>query len=70
MTYIRATQARARGLGRGGIVFSDRLDKDAHLGRVQHADMFLDNHHVNAHTTASEALWHSVDMCVCLCVCL
>ena len=22
--------------------------------------MFLDNHHVNAHTTASEALWHCV----------
>ena len=43
MTYIRATQARARGLGRGGIVFSDRLDKDAHLRRVQHADVFLDS---------------------------
>jgi predicted O-linked N-acetylglucosamine transferase (SPINDLY family) len=22
--------------------------------------VFLDNHHVNAHTTASEALWHAV----------
>jgi len=24
------------------------------------ADAFLDNHHVNAHTTASEALWAGV----------
>jgi predicted O-linked N-acetylglucosamine transferase (SPINDLY family) len=33
---------------------------DAHLARLQHADLFLDTLPYNAHTTAAEALWAGV----------
>ncbi len=46
-----------RGLSSETMVLSDRLGKDEHLRRMHLADLFVDNHHVNAHTTASEALW-------------
>ena len=49
-------EADKRGLPQRKIVLSDRIDKEAHVERVQLADLFLDNHHVNAHTTASEVL--------------
>ncbi|MEP7274848.1 MAG: tetratricopeptide repeat protein [Betaproteobacteria bacterium] len=39
------------------IVFADRTTGEAHLGRHGLADLFLDTHHYNAHTTALDALW-------------
>lgn len=52
---------RAEALGRGiapeRLVFAAPLPHAEHLGRLVHADLFLDTFAVNAHTTASDALW-------------
>lgn len=53
-------EAEKRGVDPSRIVFAERLDKNAHLARQRHADLFLDTFNVNAHTTASEALWMGV----------
>ena len=39
---------------------------DAHLSRLQLADLFLDTLPYNAHTTAAEALWTGVPVITCL----
>lgn len=39
------------------LVFSPKLPHVQHLARHRHADLFLDTHPYNAHTTASDALW-------------
>jgi protein O-GlcNAc transferase len=36
-----------------------------HLGRHQHADLFLDTLPCNAHTTASDALWAGLPVLTC-----
>ena len=49
---------RRRGASRGErLVFARRLDGPEHLARHRLADLFLDTFPVNAHTTASDALW-------------
>jgi predicted O-linked N-acetylglucosamine transferase (SPINDLY family) len=50
-------QAEARGVAGSRLVFAPRLDLEAHLARHRLADLFLDTFPVNAHTTASDALW-------------
>jgi predicted O-linked N-acetylglucosamine transferase (SPINDLY family) len=50
-------EARVRGVREDRIVFADRLPQDEHLARLRLADLFLDTFNVNAHTTASDALW-------------
>lgn len=42
------------------LVFANRMTKDRHLARHMHADLYLDTHFYNAHTTASDALWMNV----------
>jgi predicted O-linked N-acetylglucosamine transferase (SPINDLY family) len=49
--------AEARGIASSRLVFAPRLPLDQHLARHRLADLFLDNFPVNAHTTASDALW-------------
>jgi predicted O-linked N-acetylglucosamine transferase (SPINDLY family) len=49
--------AEARGVAADRLVFAPRLELDAHLARHRLADLFLDTFPVNAHTTASDALW-------------
>jgi predicted O-linked N-acetylglucosamine transferase (SPINDLY family) len=49
--------AEASGVAADRLVFAPRLDLDAHLARHRLADLFLDTFPVNAHTTASDALW-------------
>jgi predicted O-linked N-acetylglucosamine transferase (SPINDLY family) len=49
--------AAARGVDADRLVFATRLPLDRHLARHRLADLFLDNFPVNAHTTASDALW-------------
>jgi protein O-GlcNAc transferase len=49
--------AEARRVAADRLVFAPRLDLDAHLARHRLADLFLDTFLVNAHTTASDALW-------------
>jgi predicted O-linked N-acetylglucosamine transferase (SPINDLY family) len=52
-----ATQA---GVDPARLTFAPRLAKAQHLARHVHADLFLDTHFVNAHTTAVDALWAGV----------
>ena len=50
-------EAEARGIAANRIVFAPRVSVPEHLARQACADLFLDTFMVNAHTTASEALW-------------
>ncbi|MEJ2457635.1 MAG: tetratricopeptide repeat protein [Novosphingobium sp.] len=50
-------EAEARGLDPARLVFAPTVSHGEHLGRLAHADLFLDTFAVNAHTTASDALW-------------
>ncbi len=52
--------AAARGVDPSRIVFAQRLPHAQHLGRLKHADLFVDTFNYNAHTTASDALWAGV----------
>ena len=49
--------ARQRGVDPARLVFMRKLPHPQYLARYRHADLFLDTHPYNAHTTASDALW-------------
>jgi protein O-GlcNAc transferase len=49
--------AQAKGVDPGRLVFANWASQADHLARHCHADLFLDTFNVNAHTTASDALW-------------
>ena len=55
-TNLRA-EATAMGVDPERLVFADPLPQAEHLARQRSADLFLDTFNVNAHTTASDALW-------------
>ena len=48
------------------LIFAPRLAYDQHLSRLGLADLFLDTLPVNAHTSASEALWVGVPVLSCI----
>jgi protein O-GlcNAc transferase len=50
-------EAAARGVDPSRLVFAPKLPPSEHLARHRHADLFIDTFNVNAHTTASDALW-------------
>lgn len=50
-------EAERRGIAPERLVFAPRRPLTDHLARHQLADLFLDTFPVNAHTTASDALW-------------
>ncbi len=50
-------EAARHGVGAERLVFAPFVPADEHLARLPLADLFLDTYPVNAHTTASEALW-------------
>jgi len=50
-------EAKVRGVDVERIIFADNLSQGEHLSRHKHADLFIDTFNVNAHTTASDALW-------------
>jgi len=50
-------EAERRGVDPNRLVFADRAPLPVHLARHRCADLFLDTFTVNAHTTASDALW-------------
>jgi predicted O-linked N-acetylglucosamine transferase (SPINDLY family) len=52
--------AGAAGVDPARLVFARLAPKAEHLARHRHADLFLDTHTYNAHTTASDALWAGV----------
>jgi len=50
-------EAQQRGVAPERLVFAPRMPLPEHLARHRLADLFLDSYPVNAHTTASDALW-------------
>ncbi|AXB75624.1 tetratricopeptide repeat protein [Novosphingobium sp. P6W] len=50
-------EAQMRGIAPARLIFAPPIPHAEHLGRLAHADLFLDTFAVNAHTTASDALW-------------
>ncbi|MBT2767955.1 tetratricopeptide repeat protein [Stenotrophomonas sp. ISL-67] len=59
------TAAREAGLDPTRLVFMPKLPHPTYLARYQHADLFLDTHPYNAHTTASDALWAGCPVLTC-----
>lgn len=49
-------EAEARGVDGQRLIFAARVPRDAHLTRMQSADLFLDTRFYNAHTTTLDAL--------------
>jgi len=58
-------EAAARGIAPERLIFAPRRDLPTHLARHRHADLFLDTLPVNAHTTASDALWAGLPVVTC-----
>ena len=52
-----ANAAGLRGIEASRLIFASSQPRDRHLARMSLADLFLDTHYVNAHTTASDAIW-------------
>lgn len=50
-------EAEKRGVDSSRLIFAEHLVLSEHLARHKKADLFLDTHPCNAHTTASDALW-------------
>ena len=50
-------EAAKRGIDPNRLIFAEKMDMEKHLARHRLADLFLDTFNVNAHTTASDALW-------------
>jgi len=59
-------EAAARGVDPARLVFAPRRKAGPHLARHRLADPFLDTLPVNAHTTASDALWAGLPVVTCL----
>jgi predicted O-linked N-acetylglucosamine transferase (SPINDLY family) len=58
-------EALARGIDPARLIFAPRLALDEHLARHRLADLFLDTLPINAHTTASDALWAGLPVVTC-----
>ncbi len=59
-------EAVQRGIAADRLIFADRVSFTDHMARMGLADLFLDTLPVNAHTTASEALWAGLPVLTCL----
>ena len=59
------SEAEKRGVDSGRLIFAPVVPSAEHLGRHQHADLFLDTLPCNAHTTASDALWAGLPVLTC-----
>lgn len=57
--------AQNSGIAADRLVFATHMPKDRHLARHLLADLYLDTHIYNAHTTASDALWMNVPVLTC-----
>jgi predicted O-linked N-acetylglucosamine transferase (SPINDLY family) len=55
-------EAERRGVASERLIFAAARPQTEHLGRLQNADIILDTFPVNAHTTASDALWAGVPL--------
>jgi predicted O-linked N-acetylglucosamine transferase (SPINDLY family) len=59
------SEAGKRGVDPARLIFAPVVPPADHLGRHQHADLFLDTLPCNAHTTASDALWAGLPVLTC-----
>ncbi len=59
------TAGQAAGLDPARLVFMAKLPHPQYLARYPLADLFLDTHPYNAHTTASDALWAGCPVLTC-----
>lgn len=59
-------EAELHGVASTRLVFAPRMPLDAHLARHRLADLFLDTLPINAHTTASDALWAGLPVLTCV----
>ena len=50
-------EAQKRDVDPDRLIFAEKLSQSEHLARQKHGDLLLDTFNVNAHTTASDALW-------------
>jgi predicted O-linked N-acetylglucosamine transferase (SPINDLY family) len=57
--------AGTRDIAAERLIFAPRMTLEHHLARHHLADLFLDTLPVNAHTTASDALWAGVPVVTC-----
>lgn len=57
--------AQAAGVDPARLVFMSKLPHPQYLARYLLADLFLDTHPYNAHTTASDALWAGCPVLTC-----
>ncbi len=58
-------EAAQRGIDPSRLIFAPRQLPELHLARHCHADLFLDTLPINAHTTASDALWAGLPLLTC-----
>jgi protein O-GlcNAc transferase len=58
-------EAVTRGVDPTRLVFGERMKKEDHSARHRLADLFLDTLPVNAHVTASDALWAGLPLLTC-----
>jgi protein O-GlcNAc transferase len=58
-------EAQTRGIDPARLIFAPRLALGEHLARQCLADLFLDTLPINAHTTASDALWAGLPIVTC-----
>jgi len=60
-------EAQARGVDPARLVFAARVPLvEDHLARYRQADLFLDTHPYNAHTTAADALMAGLPVLTCM----
>ena len=57
--------ARGAGIDPARLVAMPKLAHMDYLARYRHADLFLDTHPYNAHTTASDAIWAGCPVLTC-----
>jgi predicted O-linked N-acetylglucosamine transferase (SPINDLY family) len=57
--------ARLAGVDPARLIFMRKLPHAEYMARYRHADLFLDTHPYNAHTTASDALWAGCPVLTC-----
>jgi predicted O-linked N-acetylglucosamine transferase (SPINDLY family) len=58
-------EAASRGVDPQRLIFAARAAQSAHLARHRLADLSLDTLPINAHTTASDALWAGLPLLTC-----
>jgi protein O-GlcNAc transferase len=58
--------AQIGGIAPERLIFAPRVKLEHHLARHRFADLFLDTLPINAHTTASDALWAGLPLVTCL----